>query len=97
MSGPAITRACRAGFNSRPGTRPSLSNEVESGTLQTREVCRLLGGKGKVLVLTGAPTDQTGIRRTKDIHDVIATPECSGMEVVAAIRPAKGEDVDQKV
>jgi inositol transport system substrate-binding protein len=31
----------------------------------------------------GALTDQTGIQRTKDIHDVIATPECSGMEVVA--------------
>jgi inositol transport system substrate-binding protein len=59
------------------------SNEVDSGTLQTQEVCRLLGGKGKVLVLMGALTDQTGIQRTKDIHDVIATPECSGMEVVA--------------
>lgn len=59
------------------------SNEVDSGTLQTQEVCRILGGKGKVLVLMGALTDQTGIQRTKDIHDVIATPECSGMEVVA--------------
>jgi inositol transport system substrate-binding protein len=59
------------------------SNEVDSGTLQTQEVCRLLGGKGRVLVLMGALTDQTGIQRTKDIHDVIATPECSGMEVVA--------------
>ncbi|ANG63808.1 rhizopine-binding protein [Marinobacterium aestuarii] len=59
------------------------SNEVDSGTLQTQEVCRLLGGKGKVLVLMGALTDQAGIQRTKDIHDVIATPECSGMEVVA--------------
>jgi inositol transport system substrate-binding protein len=59
------------------------SNEVDSGTLQTKEVCRILGGKGKVLVLMGALTDQTGIQRTKDIHDVIATPECSGMEVVA--------------
>ncbi|WP_020683005.1 sugar ABC transporter substrate-binding protein [Marinobacterium rhizophilum] len=59
------------------------SNEVDSGTLQTKEVCRLLNGKGKVLVLMGALTDQAGIQRTKDIHDVIATPECSGMEVVA--------------
>jgi inositol transport system substrate-binding protein len=59
------------------------SNEVDSGTLQTQEVCRLLNGKGKVLVLMGALTDQAGIQRTKDIHDVIKTPECSGMEVVA--------------
>ncbi|GGO84478.1 rhizopine-binding protein [Marinobacterium nitratireducens] len=59
------------------------SNEVDSGTLQTKEVCRILGGKGKILVLMGALTDQAGIQRTKDIHDVIKTPECSGMEVVA--------------
>jgi inositol transport system substrate-binding protein len=58
------------------------SNEVDSGTMQTQEVCRLLGGKGKVLVLMGALTDQAGLQRTKDIHDVIATPECSGMTIV---------------
>lgn len=58
------------------------SNEVDSGTLQTREVCRLLKGKGDVLVLMGALTDQTGIQRTRDIHDVIATPECAGMKIV---------------
>jgi inositol transport system substrate-binding protein len=58
------------------------SNEVDSGTLQTKEVCRLLGGKGNVLILQGSLTDQTGIQRTQDIHDVIATPECSGLKVV---------------
>jgi inositol transport system substrate-binding protein len=58
------------------------SNEVDSGTLQTKEVCRLLGGKGKLLVLMGSLTDQTGIQRTKDIHDVIATPECSGLSII---------------
>ena len=59
------------------------SNEVDSGTLQTQEVCRLLGGKGDIAVLMGALTDQAGIQRTKDIHDVIATPACSGMTVIA--------------
>jgi inositol transport system substrate-binding protein len=58
------------------------SNEVDSGTLQTKEVCRLLGGQGNVLILQGSLTDQTGIQRTQDIHDVIATPECSGLKVV---------------
>lgn len=58
------------------------SNEVDSGTLQTKEVCRLLGGKGEIAVLMGALTDQTGIQRTQDIYDVIDTPECKGMKVV---------------
>jgi inositol transport system substrate-binding protein len=59
------------------------SNEVESGTYQTEEVCRLLGGKGKVLVMMGELSNQAAIQRTKDIHDVIARPECSGMKIVA--------------
>ncbi len=59
------------------------SNEVDSGTLQTEEVCRLMGGKGKVLVMMGELSNQAAIQRTKDIHDVIKRPECSGMEVVA--------------
>ncbi|NRA54057.1 MAG: sugar ABC transporter substrate-binding protein [Gammaproteobacteria bacterium] len=58
------------------------SNEVDSGTMQTKEVCRLLKGKGNILVLMGALTDQSGLQRTKDIHDVIALPECSGMKIV---------------
>lgn len=58
------------------------SNEVDSGTLQTKEVCRLLGGKGNIAILMGALTDQAGLQRTQDIYDVIDTPECSGMKVV---------------
>ncbi|AJQ97369.1 sugar ABC transporter substrate-binding protein [Gynuella sunshinyii] len=58
------------------------SNEADSGTLQTKEVCRLLGGKGKVVVMMGELSNQAAIQRTKDIHDVIATPECSGLEIV---------------
>ncbi|WP_428243120.1 sugar ABC transporter substrate-binding protein [Gynuella sp.] len=58
------------------------SNETDSGTLQTKEVCRLLGGKGKVVVMMGELSNQAAIQRTKDIHDVIATPECSGLEII---------------
>lgn len=58
------------------------SNEVDSGTLQTKEVCRLLGGKGKVLVLMGPLNNNSALQRTKDIEDVIATDECKGMEIV---------------
>ncbi|MEO8683520.1 MAG: sugar ABC transporter substrate-binding protein [Devosia sp.] len=58
------------------------SNEVDSGTLETKEVCRLLGGKGNVLVMMGELSNQAAVQRTADIHDVIATPECSGLKVI---------------
>jgi len=59
------------------------SNELESGTFQTEEVCRLLGGKGKIVVMMGELSNQAALQRTKDIHDVIKRPECNGLEVVA--------------
>ena len=58
------------------------SNEVDSGTLQTREVCRLLGGSGNVLILMGPLNNHSALQRTKDVHDVIATDECKGMSVL---------------
>jgi inositol transport system substrate-binding protein len=59
------------------------SNEVDSGTYQTEEVCRLMDGKGKIVVMMGELSNQAALQRTKDIHDVIERPECSGMEIVA--------------
>ena len=58
------------------------SNEVDSGTLQTREVCRLLGGSGNVLILMGPLNNHSALQRTKDVHDVIATDDCKGMSVL---------------
>ncbi|MEH6775140.1 MAG: sugar ABC transporter substrate-binding protein [Cereibacter changlensis] len=62
------------------------SNDIESGTLQTQEVCRLLKEAGKteanILVIMGELSNQAAVVRTKDIHDVIATDECSFMKVV---------------
>ncbi|MGY0588221.1 MAG: substrate-binding domain-containing protein [Paraglaciecola chathamensis] len=58
------------------------SNEVDSGTLQAKEICRQLNGKGQVAVLMGGLSHFAAIQRTKDVHDVVATPECSGMKVV---------------
>jgi inositol transport system substrate-binding protein len=58
------------------------SDERVSGTLQTKEVCRLLNGKGKVVVMMGELTNQAALQRTQDIHDVLATPECSGLKIV---------------
>lgn len=58
------------------------SNEVDSGTLETKEVCRLLGGKGAAYVLMGPLNNHSSLVRTKDIHDVIATDECKGTSVI---------------
>lgn len=58
------------------------SNEIDSGTMQTEQVCKLMGGKGDVLVMMGPLENHAAITRTKDIHDVIARPDCSGMTVI---------------
>jgi inositol transport system substrate-binding protein len=58
------------------------SNEVDSGTLEMKEICRLMGGKGKIVILMGELSNQAARQRTQDVDDVIATPECSGIEVL---------------
>lgn len=58
------------------------SDERESGTLQAKEVCRLLNGKGRIAVLVGEPFHAAARARTKDVDDVIATSECAGLVVV---------------
>ncbi len=58
------------------------SNEVESGTLETKEVCRLLGGKGTAVIMMGELSNQAARMRTKDVHDVVATAECKGLKIV---------------
>jgi ABC-type sugar transport system substrate-binding protein len=97
---PAMTRLARdAGVpivfvNRQPADLEALpptaafvgSNEVESGTLETQAVCRLLRGAGKttagIVVMMGELSNQAARQRTQDIHDVIATPECAFMRVV---------------
>jgi ABC-type sugar transport system substrate-binding protein len=59
------------------------SDELDSGTLETKEVCKLLGGKGNILVIQGGLSTPAAILRTKDIHDVIATDPCKGMKIIA--------------
>ena len=59
------------------------SNEAESGTLETKEICKLLGGKGSILVIEGQLRNQAAVQRTKDIHEVISTPECTGIKIIA--------------
>jgi len=62
------------------------SDERESGTLETQEVCRLLKEAGKteanIIVLQGELSNQAAVQRTQDVHDVIATEDCSFMTIV---------------
>jgi len=58
------------------------SDEKVSGTLETQHVCKLLKGKGNVLVLMGELSNEAARTRTKDIEEVVATKECSGMKIV---------------
>jgi inositol transport system substrate-binding protein len=60
------------------------SNEVDSGTLEMTEVCRLMGGKGNILVMIGDLANQAARQRTQDIKDVIAKPPCNGIKIVDA-------------
>ena len=58
------------------------SDETQSGTLQMTEVCRLLQGKGDIVVLIGELTNQSARQRTKDVEDVIARPQCHGIRIL---------------
>jgi inositol transport system substrate-binding protein len=57
------------------------SNEVDSGTLETIEVCRLLKEAGKmdaqVYVMQGELSNQAAVQRTADIYDVIKAGNCA--------------------
>ena len=56
------------------------SNEVDSGTLETKEICRIFKEAGKteanVYVIMGELSNQAAVQRTQDIHDVIDGPDC---------------------
>jgi inositol transport system substrate-binding protein len=63
------------------------SNESDSGTLESKQICKLLkdGGKGSganVYVMMGELSNQAARQRTQDILDVIATPDCSFIKII---------------
>lgn len=57
------------------------SDERESGTLQTIEICDLLAAQGtdpaRIYVMMGELSNQAAVQRTADIHDVIAAGQCA--------------------
>jgi ABC-type sugar transport system substrate-binding protein len=58
------------------------SDEKVSGTLQTQEVCRVMKGKGNIVVLMGELSNEAARTRTKDIEEVLATKECAGIKIL---------------
>ena len=73
------------------------SNEADSGTLETQAICKLIGGKGDILVMQGDLANQAAVQLTKDIHEVIATDACKGMKIIdeqtASWDPVKAQDL----
>ncbi len=59
------------------------SNERDSGTLEMQQICKLLGGKGNILVMQGELSNQAAVQRTADVHDVIAKEPCTGIKIIA--------------
>jgi inositol transport system substrate-binding protein len=57
------------------------SDERESGTLETQEICDILAAAGKdpasVYILMGELSNQAAVQRTQDIDDVIAAGNCA--------------------
>lgn len=64
------------------GVAVVASDEKVSGTVQTQEICRILKGKGNVVVLMGELSNEAARTRTKDIEEVLATKECSGIKIL---------------
>jgi inositol transport system substrate-binding protein len=58
------------------------SDETLSGTLEMAEVCRLLNGRGNIVVLMGELTNQSARQRTRDVEEVLARPACQGIRVL---------------
>lgn len=65
-----------------PGVSFVGSDEVQSGSLEMTEVCRLLHGRGDILILMGELTNQSARQRTQDVYDVIGKPACQGIRVL---------------
>ena len=57
------------------------SDERESGTLETVEICDILAAAGKdpanVYIMMGELSNQAAVQRTQDIDDVIANDQCA--------------------
>jgi inositol transport system substrate-binding protein len=56
-------------------------DERVAGTLEAREVCKLMGGKGDIVILMGVLSTYAARQRAVDVEQVVKTPECAGMKI----------------
>jgi len=62
------------------------SNEIESGTLQAFEMCKMLRANGKAngakaYIIMGSLVHSAALQRTKDVEDILATDMCKFISV----------------
>jgi len=53
------------------GTAFVGSNELDSGTMEAEAACKLMGGKGKAVILMGPLENHAALVRTKDVETVL--------------------------
>ena len=63
------------------------SNEIESGTLEAFEVCKMLRAQGKAggakaYIIMGELSNQAAVQRTKDVEDVIGMDMCKFIKII---------------
>ena len=63
------------------------SNEIESGTLESFEICKILrsqgkGGGAKAYLMMGELSNQAAVQRTKDVDDVLGMDMCNFMTII---------------
>ena len=63
------------------------SNEIESGTLESFQICRNLRAAGKAggargYLMNGQLSNQAAVQRSKDVHDVIGMDMCNFMTLI---------------
>ncbi len=78
------------------------SDEKVAGTLEAKEVCRVLKERGNaggadILIIQGVLANETAVLRSKAVHEVAATPECNFMKIIdeqsANWDPVKAQDL----
>jgi inositol transport system substrate-binding protein len=58
------------------------SDERLSGTMEATQTCKLLGGKGSIVILMGELSNQAARQRTADVEAVLKTPDCAGIKLL---------------
>ena len=58
------------------------ADQREAGTLEAKEVCRILEGKGKAVVVMGELGTFNARGRTEAVHEVFESDECKGIEII---------------